>query len=135
MTPLPLKKHTLVLKDWLEQKVSGNRKQTLFQPDEKTKAPVEPYYLRAGSTFRRVRKDSTVETAKILGFHDNGGITHVHFEVRFRHPYSPIEDWEGPKILSIEQFSDLYSIKLGLQASGMTQERTEATPKSDITKS
>ena len=110
MTPLPLKKHTRVLKDWLEQKVSSDRKQTLFQPDEKTKAPVEPYYLRAGSTFRRVRKDSTVETAKILGFHDNGGITHVRFEVKFRHPYSPIEDCEGPKILSIEQFSDLYDI-------------------------
>ena len=131
MTPLLLKKHTRVLKDWLEQKVSVNRKQTLFQPDAKTKASVEPYYLRAGSTFRRVRKDSTVETAKILGFHDNGGITHVRFEVRFRHPYSPVEDWEGPKILSIEQFSDLYSMK----ASGMTQGMTEATVKSDITKS
>ena len=110
MSPLPFKKHTRVLKEWLSQKVSTSRRQTLFQPEAKTKAAVEPYYLRAGGTFQRVRRDSTLETAKILGFHDNGGITHVRFEVRFRHPYSPIEDHEGPKILSIEQFSELYDI-------------------------
>ena len=127
MTPLPLKKHTRVLKNWIDQKVSSSRKQTLFQPDEKTKTAVEPYYLRAGSTFRRVRKDSTVETARILGFHDNGGITHVRFDVRFRHPYSAVEDREGPKILSIEQFSDLYDITRG--------EAARSASSSGITKS
>ncbi len=103
-------KKTDILKKWLEQKISSERKQTIFQPNPKTKKIIEPYYIRAGKKYKRINKNSNIETAEILGFYDNNGITHVRFKTQLRNTISNTYDKNEPKILSFKQFSQIFDI-------------------------
>ncbi len=65
-------------------------------------------YVRAGSTFRKVRKDQMVETAQIKSvYSDPSGVPHVKFDIEMRKPHWPTYK-EGPRILSLPVFFKNY---------------------------
>ena len=66
-------------------------------------------YIRAGSTFRRIRRDRMVETAKISSVYaDSAGIPHVRFEVVF-HNASRAAVREGPRVLAVKTFIEMFT--------------------------
>lgn len=65
-------------------------------------------YVRPGSTFRRVHRDSMVETAQVLSVGtDSYGIPHVRFQVSFSRPNRNKFDG-GARMLALKSFADQY---------------------------
>ena len=65
-------------------------------------------YVRPGSTFRRVKGDGMIETAKILTVGtDSFGIPHVKFEVSFTKPNRQKFDG-GARMLALKSFGEQY---------------------------
>ena len=65
-------------------------------------------YVRAGATFRKVRKDQMVETAEIKSVYaDPAGVPHVKFDIEMCKPHWPTYK-EGPRILSLPVFFETY---------------------------
>ncbi len=61
-------------------------------------------YVKPGCVFRRIRKDSMVETAEITAvYNDPSGIPHVRFDVVFEKP-DCASYREGPRVLAVETF-------------------------------
>lgn len=68
--------------------------------------------IRAGSVYRRVRRDNTVETATVLAIRDDSfGIPHVRYRVRIGRADNQILE-EGPRILSLSCFAEQYVDRL-----------------------
>lgn len=65
-------------------------------------------YVRPGSTFQRVHRDSLVETAQVLSVGtDSYGIPHVRFQVSFCRPNRNRFDG-GARMLALRSFVDQY---------------------------
>ena len=65
-------------------------------------------YVRAGSTFQRVHRDSMVETAQVLSVGtDSYGIPHVRFQVSFNRTDRNRFDG-GARMLALKSFADQY---------------------------
>jgi hypothetical protein len=70
-------------------------------------------YVRPGSQFRRVHSDRTVETAEVISVHtDTLGIPHVRYKVDFLRPNSS-PYIEGPRVLAVRAFFELYQERVG----------------------
>jgi hypothetical protein len=68
--------------------------------------------IRAGSVYRRVRRDNTVETATVLAIHDDSlGIPHVRYRVSIGRADNYIFE-EGPRVLSLFGFAEYYHQRL-----------------------
>ena len=66
-------------------------------------------YIKAGSSFRRKRGDATIETARVLSVaSDSFGIPHVRFEVVFEKPSMASRVVDGPRVLALNTFADMY---------------------------
>ncbi len=66
----------------------------------------------AGSVYRRVRRDNTVETATVLGVRDDSlGIPHVRYRVSIGRTDNHIFE-EGPRVLSLSGFAEHYQQRL-----------------------
>ena len=64
-------------------------------------------FIKAGSSFRRVHPDRSVETARVLSVaSDSFGIPHVRYEVVFERAQRTVVD--GPRILALSTFTDTY---------------------------
>lgn len=65
--------------------------------------------IRTGAVFRRVRRDNTIETAKVIAIdNDPFGIPHVRYEVVFgRADRAPLA--EGPRVLALKRFAETYA--------------------------
>lgn len=64
--------------------------------------------IRAGSVYRRVRRDNTVETATVLAIRDDSlGIPHVRYRVSIGRADNHIFE-EGPRVLSLSCFAEHY---------------------------
>ncbi len=83
----------------------------LFKRDE------EPA-IEKGYIYRRVRADRTVETAKVLGLHnDSFGIPHVRFQVMFGR-VDGLPHRDGPRMLSVTSFMQQYRERV-VRAAGL----------------
>ncbi len=83
----------------------------LFKRDE------EPAIER-GCIYRRVRADRTVETAKVLGLHnDSFGIPHVRYQVMFGR-VDGLPHRDGPRTLSVASFMQQYRERV-VRAAGL----------------
>jgi len=83
----------------------------LFKRDE------EPSIER-GCIYRRVRADRTVETAKVLGLHnDSFGIPHVRYQVMFGR-VDGLPHRDGPRTLSVASFMQQYRERV-VRAAGL----------------
>ena len=68
--------------------------------------------IRAGSVYRLVRRDNTVETATVLAIRDDSfGIPHVRYRVSIGRADNHILE-EGPRILSLSCFAEHYLERL-----------------------
>lgn len=68
--------------------------------------------IRAGSVYRRVRRDNTVETATVLSIRDDSfGIPHVRYRVCIGRADHHILE-EGPRVLSLSCFAEHYLDRL-----------------------
>lgn len=68
--------------------------------------------IRAGSVYRRVRRDNTVETATVLAIRDDSlGIPHVRYRVSFGRADNHVFE-EGPRVLSLSCFAEQYLERL-----------------------
>ena len=66
-------------------------------------------YIRPGMSFRRIKADKSVETAKILSVVLDGlKIPHVHYEWKLQRPSRSASFKVGPKTLSLASFADTY---------------------------
>lgn len=66
-------------------------------------------YIRRGMKFRRVKSDNSVETAQVLALlHDSFRIPHVRYDVNLRRPSGAGILREGPRILSLSTFAQIY---------------------------
>jgi hypothetical protein len=73
-------------------------------------------YVKPGSQFRRVLADRTVETAEVISVHtDQQGIPHLRYRVDFMRPNRQ-RYVEGPRVLSVRSFFDLYRDRVPLGA-------------------
>lgn len=73
-------------------------------------------YVRAGSAFRRVRRDQMVETAEVTSVYtDSYGIPHVRFDVVFEKPHRPVHR-EGSRILSVKAFFETFQERVARRA-------------------
>ena len=64
--------------------------------------------IQAGSVYRRIRRDNTVETATVLAIReDSMGIPHVRYRVSFGRADQHIFE-EGPRVLSLACFREQY---------------------------
>lgn len=65
--------------------------------------------IRTGNVYRRVRRDNTVETAKVIAIdNDPFGIPHVRYEVAFgRNDHTTLS--EGQRILALQRFAEHYA--------------------------
>lgn len=72
------------------------------------KKPNEGNGVRAGSVYRRVRRDNTVETATVLAIGDDPfGIPHVRYEVCFGRTDNRIFEADQ-RVLSLSSFAEHY---------------------------
>jgi hypothetical protein len=70
-------------------------------------------YIRAGSTFRRVRGDRLIETAEINAVYaDPSGIPHVRYHVVFKNAGRPAVR-EGPRVLAVKTFIETFTQRVG----------------------
>lgn len=68
--------------------------------------------IRAGSVYRRVRRDNTVETATVLAIRDDSlGIPHVRYRVCFNRADNHVFE-EGQRVLSLSCFAEQYAERL-----------------------
>jgi hypothetical protein len=73
------------------------------------KRALSPEDIRPGSMFRRVHRNKTVETARVVAVTtDSFGIPHVRYEVRFEKGEHPLTYFEGPRMLAMRTFADTY---------------------------
>jgi hypothetical protein len=65
--------------------------------------------IRTGAVYRRVLRDNTVETAKVLSIaNDPFGIPHVRYELVFGRPdRAPLT--EGRRVLALQRFAETYA--------------------------
>ncbi len=64
--------------------------------------------IPAGSVYRRVRRDNTVETATVLTVRDDSlGIPHVRYRVSIGRADNHVFE-EGPRVLSLSCFAEHY---------------------------
>ncbi len=64
--------------------------------------------IRAGSVYRRVRRDNTVETATVLAVRDDSlGIPPVRYRVSIGRADNHVFE-EGPRVLSLSCFAEHY---------------------------
>ena len=74
-------------------------------------------FVKAGSVFCRTRGDHIVETAKILSIAaDCFGIPHVRYELEFRKPSATSNLSDGPRVLALATFADMYQERAGSAA-------------------
>ena len=67
-----------------------------------------------GAQFKRVFRDRTVETAKVLSvMNDSLGIPHVRYALTIKKPQRPLPFREGPRLLALEAFSAAYRVRVG----------------------
>jgi hypothetical protein len=68
--------------------------------------------IRAGSVYRRVRRDNTVETATVLAIRDDSlGIPHVRYRISIGRADHHVFE-EGPRVLSLSCFAEHYLERL-----------------------
>lgn len=66
-------------------------------------------YLRRGMTFRRVRPDNCIETARVLSVVLDGvRIPHVRFEIDLERSSRGNAFREGPRTLALSAFTETY---------------------------
>lgn len=66
-------------------------------------------YIRRGMSFRRVKPDKSIETAKVLSVvMDGQQIPHVCYEINVERPSRTAVFKDGPRILSLSTFTDTY---------------------------
>lgn len=66
-------------------------------------------YIRRGMSFRRVKPDKSIETAKVLSVvMDGQQIPHVRYEINLERPSQAVVFKDGPRILSLSTFTDTY---------------------------
>ena len=66
-------------------------------------------YIRPGASYRRVKPDKSIETAKILSVVlDSLKIPHVQYELNLQRPSRSRQFKVGPKTLSLASFADTY---------------------------
>ncbi|MGH6619723.1 MAG: hypothetical protein ACREF6_09275 [Alphaproteobacteria bacterium] len=66
-------------------------------------------YIRRGMSFRRVKPDKSIETAKVLSVvMDGQQIPHVRYEINVVRPSRAAVFKDGPRILSLSTFTDTY---------------------------
>lgn len=66
-------------------------------------------YVKAGSRFRRRRRDNTVETARVLSVEpDSIGIPHVSYELSIEKPSAVTRVTDGPRVLALAAFAETY---------------------------
>lgn len=71
-------------------------------------------YIRAGTSFRRIKRDKSVETAKILSVVlDRMQIPHVRYEINLERPSRTSVFKDGPRILSLSSFTHTYRERVG----------------------
>jgi len=65
--------------------------------------------IRTGAVYRRVLRDNTVETAKVISIdNDPFGIPHVRYELVFGRPdRAPLA--EGRRVLALQRFAETYA--------------------------
>jgi hypothetical protein len=74
--------------------------------------------IEKGCIYRRVRADRTVETAKVLGLHqDSFGIPHVRYQVMFGR-VDGLPHRDGPRTLSVTSFMQQYRERV-VRAAGL----------------
>jgi len=71
-------------------------------------------YIRPGTSFRRVKPDKSIETAKILAVVLDGmQIPHVRYEINLQRPSRTVVFRDGPRILSLTSFTHTYHERVG----------------------
>lgn len=71
-------------------------------------------FIRRGMSFRRVKPDKSVETAKILSVMLDGlHIPHVRYEINVERPSRAAVFKDGPRVLSLSTFTDTYRERTG----------------------
>ena len=65
--------------------------------------------VKTGARFQRVRRDHTVETARVLSIaSDPFGIPHVRFELSLERPRSLKSYVDGQRVLALNSFAEMY---------------------------
>lgn len=65
--------------------------------------------IEAGSKFRRVRRDHTIETARVLSVRSDGlGIPHVRYELAFEIPRACERYVDSQRVLALSAFARRY---------------------------
>ncbi len=68
--------------------------------------------IQAGSVYRRVRRDNTVETATVLCIRDDSfGIPHVRYRVRIGRSGNQVFE-DAQRVLSLSCFAEQYVDRL-----------------------
>lgn len=71
-------------------------------------------FIRAGASFRRVKADKSIETAKILSVVLDGlQIPHVRYEINLERPSRMAVFKDGPRTLSLSSFTHTYRERVG----------------------
>jgi len=66
-------------------------------------------YIRRGTSFRRIKPDKSIETAKVLSVMLDGlHIPHVRYEINVERPSRTVVFTDGPRILSLRTFAETY---------------------------
>jgi hypothetical protein len=65
--------------------------------------------IRAGSVYRRVHRDNTVETAKVIAVRDDSlGIPHVRYQFSIGRSDRHVME-QGPRVLSLSCFAEHFN--------------------------
>lgn len=68
--------------------------------------------VKAGRMFRHRDAKGRLETAKVIGFCEILGLTHVRYDLRIDQPgHRPFED--GPRVLGLKTFLERFSEPVG----------------------
>ena len=69
--------------------------------------------IKAGDMFCRKRADQTLELARVIALSaDSFSIPHIRYEIEFKHPHRTNSFIEGPRVLSLGTFADMYKDRL-----------------------
>ncbi len=65
--------------------------------------------IRTGGVYRRIRANNAIETATVLGIHDDPfGIPHVKYKVTIGRSDRSLY-WDCKRVLALQSFAELYS--------------------------
>ena len=71
-------------------------------------------FIRRGMSFRRVKPDKSIETAKVLAVVMDGlQIPHVRYEIAVEQPSRTGGFKDGPRILALRTFTATYRDRVG----------------------